>query len=126
MGSGSIRNTNVACAFLAEALACLQVLIFVKEMGSSQVVVEGDARTVIMKASKGVVDRSAIGIFMADIKLMAINFNSVLFQHVNQDANAIAHSIARKGFELLVRRRTSRCGCDGGLRTEGATTSDRC
>ncbi|KAK5772563.1 hypothetical protein PVK06_048852 [Gossypium arboreum] len=33
MGSGSILNSNVADAFSAEALACLQALTFAKEMG---------------------------------------------------------------------------------------------
>ncbi|KAG8472386.1 hypothetical protein CXB51_034209 [Gossypium anomalum] len=46
MGSGSILNSNVADAFSAEALACFQALTFAKEMGFSQVVIEGDSRIV--------------------------------------------------------------------------------
>lgn len=45
--------------------------------------VEGDLRTIIMKAFRGDIDRSAIGVFMVNINLMAINFNVVLFQHVD-------------------------------------------
>ncbi|MBA0747631.1 hypothetical protein Gogos_004531 [Gossypium gossypioides] len=58
MGNGSILNSNVADAFSVEALPCLQALTFVKEMGFSQVVVEGDSRMTIIKARRGVTDRT--------------------------------------------------------------------
>lgn len=100
MGNGSILNSNVADAFSVEALACLQSLTFVKEMGFSQVVVEGDSRMTIMKARRGVTDRSVIGIFIEDIRTMAFNFIAIFFQHVDRDSNIVAHTIAKNGFKL--------------------------
>lgn len=100
MGSGSIINTSVASAFLAEVLACLQAMSFVKDMGFLKMVVEGDSRTIIMKATRGDVDRSVIGVLTEEIKLMAFSFNFILFQSINRISNSIAHAIARKGFEM--------------------------
>ncbi|MBA0784532.1 hypothetical protein Gotri_025410, partial [Gossypium trilobum] len=69
MESGSILNSNVVDAFSAEALACLQALTFAKDTGFSQVVIEGDSRMTIMKARRGITDRSVIGIFTEDIRV---------------------------------------------------------
>ncbi|MBA0749028.1 hypothetical protein Gogos_002994, partial [Gossypium gossypioides] len=100
MGSESILNSNVVDAFSVEALACLQVLTFAKDMGFSHVVIDGDFRMTIMKARRGITDRSVIGIFTEDIRVMALHFIYVLFQHADRHSNTVAHTIAKNGFKL--------------------------
>ncbi|MBA0879579.1 hypothetical protein Goshw_023267 [Gossypium schwendimanii] len=48
-----------------------------------------------MKARRGITDRSVIGILIEDIRVMALNFIYVLFQHADRDSNTIAHTIAK-------------------------------
>lgn len=52
MGSGVVFHRHVADAFAAEALACLNAITFARYMGFMKVVVEGDSRTIIVKAQK--------------------------------------------------------------------------
>ncbi|MBA0840535.1 hypothetical protein Goarm_003113, partial [Gossypium armourianum] len=64
------------------------------------VVIEGDSRMTIIKARRGITDKSVIGIFTEDIRVMSLNFISVLFQHADRDSNTVAHTIAKNGFKL--------------------------
>ncbi|MBA0602998.1 hypothetical protein Gorai_003158, partial [Gossypium raimondii] len=48
-----------------------------------------------MKARRGITNRSVIGIFIENIRVMTLNFIYVLFQHANRDSNTIAHTIAK-------------------------------
>ncbi|MBA0771737.1 hypothetical protein Gotri_007217 [Gossypium trilobum] len=52
MGSGEVFHRHVADAFAAEALACLNAITFARDMGFMKGVVEGDSRTIIVKAQK--------------------------------------------------------------------------
>ncbi|MBA0577005.1 hypothetical protein Golob_024929 [Gossypium lobatum] len=47
LGSGVRRNTYVATAFSAEALACVQALEFAMKMDFQHIEMEGDSRTTI-------------------------------------------------------------------------------
>ncbi|KAK5812683.1 hypothetical protein PVK06_028121 [Gossypium arboreum] len=69
-------------------------------MGSRKVVVERDPRTIIVKAQKGILDRSAIEVYVKEIRLMALNFDSISFQHADRGSNLVAHIIASMGFKI--------------------------
>ncbi|KAK8717691.1 hypothetical protein V6N13_044949 [Hibiscus sabdariffa] len=58
IASCSIQHENVADAFVAEALACRQVVWFARELGFSRVIIEGDSLTVIKKLNSNAVDRA--------------------------------------------------------------------
>ncbi|MFQ6654830.1 hypothetical protein Gotur_025640 [Gossypium turneri] len=100
MGSGVVLYSHVADAFAAEALACLHAITFARDMGFRKVVVEGDSRTIIVKLQKGVLDRSAIGVYVKEIRIMALNFDYISFQHADRESNLVAHTIARMGFKI--------------------------
>lgn len=57
MRCGVRRHRFVADAFAAKALACVQVVVFDKDMGFQNVKVEGDAKFVIVKLQNGIMDR---------------------------------------------------------------------
>lgn len=57
MGCGVRRNRFVADAFVAKALAYVQAVVFVKEMGFQHIEVEGDDKYVIVKLQNGIMDR---------------------------------------------------------------------
>ncbi|MBA0753251.1 hypothetical protein Gogos_021786 [Gossypium gossypioides] len=100
LGSGVRRNTYVATAFSAEALACVQALEFAMKMGFQHIEMEGDSRTTIVKAQKCALDRPEIGIHIEEIKRLATKFHFIYFQYVDTEANGVAHTIAKAGFPL--------------------------
>lgn len=61
---------------------------------------KGDFRSIIVKAKREVFDKSAIGVYINETKNMALNFNFILFQHADRDANSVAHTIASMDFNL--------------------------
>lgn len=73
-----VLHKNVANAFSVEALACLQALIFVKDMGF----------------------RDVVKVYINEIIMMVLNFNLVSFQHADRDSNSVAHTIASMSFKL--------------------------
>ncbi|MBA0739505.1 hypothetical protein Gogos_012770 [Gossypium gossypioides] len=67
-------NGNIVSVFAAEALACLQALSLGVDLGFQRVVVEGDSLSVIKKANSSGVDRSAIGAYIQDIRIVRRRF----------------------------------------------------
>ncbi|MBA0755075.1 hypothetical protein Gogos_021302 [Gossypium gossypioides] len=100
MGSGVVLYSHVADAFATEALACLHAITFARDKGFQKVVVEGDSRTITIKVQKVVLDRSAIGVYVKEIRMMALNFDSISFQHTDRESNLVAHTIASMGFKI--------------------------
>ncbi|XP_016743109.2 uncharacterized protein [Gossypium hirsutum] len=70
MGSGVTHHGNVSDAFMAEAVACFQGLLFAKETGFTTVEVEGDSRTVIEKINQEGFGRADLDSVILDIKSM--------------------------------------------------------
>ncbi|KAK8675474.1 hypothetical protein V6N13_033540 [Hibiscus sabdariffa] len=91
----------VADAFVAEALSCLQAVIFAKELGFRRVVIEGDSQTVIKKkVCSSNADGSLISPIVQDIKEASKDFESVAYSFVRREANNAAHTLAREGRSL--------------------------
>ncbi|KAL4354441.1 hypothetical protein GQ457_06G018800 [Hibiscus cannabinus] len=97
MAACSTPHYHVADAFVAEALACLQAIVFAKDLGFRRIVVEGGSLTVIKKVNCNIADKSIIAPIIHDIKKAARNLESVSFCFARREANNAAHVLARDG-----------------------------
>ncbi|KAK8479771.1 hypothetical protein V6N11_052705 [Hibiscus sabdariffa] len=96
MAACSVQHENVANAFMAEALACRQAVLFARELGFSRVIIEGVSLTVIKKLNSDAVDRSLICPIVHDIKILSLDFNNISFCFVRRGANKAAHALAHE------------------------------
>ncbi|KAK8563994.1 hypothetical protein V6N13_005787 [Hibiscus sabdariffa] len=81
----------------AEALACLQALVFAQELGFHRIIVEGDSFIVVSKLSNSMIDFSSISPILFSIKDRVRDFDLISFVHVNRARNQAAHSLASFG-----------------------------
>ncbi|KAK9008855.1 hypothetical protein V6N11_080332 [Hibiscus sabdariffa] len=96
MAACSVSHRDVADAFITEALACKQVVVFARDMGFSSVIIKGDSLTVMKKLNTSNSDKSIISPIVHDIKVLARDFDSISFRFVRRDANNAAHVLARE------------------------------
>lgn len=85
----------------AEAKACLQAIIFGEEMSFRDLVVEGDALTVVKKIRLDSKDRSVIGNIIDEIKGKRTSFNHLSFEYTLRKVNEKAHGLAARAIDLL-------------------------
>ncbi|MBA0805000.1 hypothetical protein Gohar_004546 [Gossypium harknessii] len=95
LGSGMVRNNFVSDPFMGEMLACLDGLRFATDMGFKNLVVEGDSRSTIVRITEMGRDRSAIGVYVEEIKQRARMFDKIIFRSVDRNANRVAHILAK-------------------------------
>ena len=79
-------------------------MLFAKDLGVVQCIVEGDAE-VIIKALQKDSSHQEFGRVIQDVLFLAIDFQSCCFSHVNRIGNVVAHCLARSsksGSELQV------------------------
>ncbi|KAK9988305.1 hypothetical protein SO802_028544 [Lithocarpus litseifolius] len=81
----------------AEARAAEEGIILARELGLSKVVVEGDAKTIMMGLTDSAPNStpSSIQKVVEGAKLRLQNFKSWLVQHVHRNCNTAAHVLAR-------------------------------
>ncbi|MBA0620453.1 hypothetical protein Godav_006162, partial [Gossypium davidsonii] len=58
-------------------------------------VVEGDSRSTIVRITEMGRDRSAIGVYVEEIKQRARMFDKIIFRSVDRNANRVAHILAK-------------------------------
>jgi ribonuclease HI len=80
---------------LAEALAIRSVLRITRDNGFLCSVLASDCLSVIQKIQTKTMDRSQVGSVIGDIKHLATEFDSCVFQHVGRRVNGVAHKLAR-------------------------------
>ncbi|OMO87392.1 hypothetical protein COLO4_20671 [Corchorus olitorius] len=91
---------GVGDSFEAEALAAVKAMEWSRDMGFKDIVIEGDALTIIQKVNSLALDFSPIGPYIADLKLLCSFFNTCNFSHVKRDGNAVANCLAKFGSSL--------------------------
>ncbi|KAK8694332.1 hypothetical protein V6N13_071886 [Hibiscus sabdariffa] len=94
MGAGTFPFPHVSNVEMAEARACEKAVSLCKDLGFRNVVIEGDALTVINKIER---DNSEIWALVANIHLLKRNFESITFNYVNRLGNNAAHILAKEG-----------------------------
>ncbi|MBA0662412.1 hypothetical protein Goklo_006541, partial [Gossypium klotzschianum] len=95
---------NVLNPILAKVRACLQVVIFTKELGFRDVCVEENTLTVVKKLKSTEEDRSNISNLIKDIKGRVPKFRSIQFRFVPRMANETTHGLAMESskYDYLV------------------------
>lgn len=88
---------NIPDPVMAEARACLQAVTMAEEMGFQDIIVEGDALTIIRKLNSSVEDKSNISSLIKEIKGRKHRFRSLSFKYVTREANKAAHGMAQEG-----------------------------
>ncbi|KAK8618718.1 hypothetical protein V6N13_132700 [Hibiscus sabdariffa] len=97
MATSSYSHRFVADPEYAEALSCLQALVFAQELGFRRIIVEGDSFLVVSKLSNSWIDFSSISPILFSIKDRVRDFDLISFVHVNCARNQLAHSLASLG-----------------------------
>ncbi|KAG8472055.1 hypothetical protein CXB51_036938 [Gossypium anomalum] len=99
MASCTYPGENIADPTTAEARACLQEVTMTEKMGFQDVDVEGDALTIIRKITLESEDRSFIRGYIQEIKRKSTRFRSIKFNHIQREANKVAHGLAKEGWK---------------------------
>ncbi|KAL4311926.1 hypothetical protein GQ457_01G028000 [Hibiscus cannabinus] len=82
MAAYSVSHHDVTDAFITQALACKQVVLFARDMGFSSVIIEGDSLAAIKKLNASNSDKSIISPIVHDIKVLARGFDNISFHFV--------------------------------------------
>ncbi|KAG8488805.1 hypothetical protein CXB51_016808 [Gossypium anomalum] len=81
---------NILDSMMAEAMACLQVVTMAEEMRFQDIIVEGDALTIIRKLNSDENDKSSISSLIKEIKERGHRFRKLRFEYVPRGANKVA------------------------------------
>jgi hypothetical protein len=79
----------------AEALALRRAVSLAREEGYDRVTFASDCLSLIQRLNSSVLDRSSVGILVAEVKHMTKSFSSVSFCHVKRNLNEAAHILAK-------------------------------
>ena len=78
-----------------EALACRKAISFALELGVENVVLERDSETIIQALNADSTCASSFGHIIKDIRVLALDFDSICFSHVKRQGNTVANSLAK-------------------------------
>ncbi|OMP08991.1 hypothetical protein COLO4_05919 [Corchorus olitorius] len=90
----------VCDSFAAEALAALKAMVWARDMRFIDIILEGDALSIIWKVNSPTHDLSPIGPYIEELKLYCSFFHSCKFSHIKRDGNAVGNSLAKYGSSL--------------------------
>ncbi|KAA8530045.1 hypothetical protein F0562_004754 [Nyssa sinensis] len=84
-----------------EMFAILHGLIFAKEIGIHDIILEGDSLNSLLAIKSPLEDFSSLGIYVEEVNVAFCFFNWISYAHVRREANAVAHVLAcyAKGLE---------------------------
>nr|POE61179.1 putative ribonuclease h protein [Quercus suber] len=105
IGAFSQRIMMPSSAAIVELLACRKALVFAKDLGVVQCIVEGDAKVIIKALRQRDSSHPQYGHVIQDVLFLASDFQSCCFSHVKRLGNLVAHCLARSsksGTELQV------------------------
>ncbi|KAA3462404.1 reverse transcriptase [Gossypium australe] len=85
--SKSYLHTMVDTAFDAEAIACYEAVLTGIEMGFTDIIVEGDSKTIINKCMTQSVDKSQVSAYIRNIHREKGKFQAITFHFVPRSAD---------------------------------------
>lgn len=94
MVSKQTLNENVNSPFATEGFACLQALRLGIHLGLSFVLIERDARTILIKSQSIFREKSVNWAIIHDIQKLKRNFHHIQFKYISRSANTFAHNLA--------------------------------
>ncbi|KAL8530819.1 hypothetical protein ACS0TY_007742 [Phlomoides rotata] len=80
---------------VGEAMGFLEALSWVKELGLSNVLLEGDSKTVVGVIASSIPSLSSFGDYIVSCKSLIEDISNITVVFVRRDANTWAHVIAR-------------------------------
>lgn len=78
----------------------MRALSWAREMGFSNIVLEGDAFSVIRKINCQNLDFSPIGAYVEERKSLKVLFQHCSLQHIVRNENLVSHLLAQHGLSL--------------------------
>jgi ribonuclease HI len=100
----------------AEAMAMLQGIIWCAELGIQNVIVEGDAQTIISALREGNQSNASFGHLVDDMRLVLQSMTEWKAAHVRREANGAAHILAKLATRNVIDQiwmySTPDCICD--------------
>ncbi|XP_039001964.1 uncharacterized protein LOC120128345 [Hibiscus syriacus] len=94
LGASRRKVERIASSFAAEAVAALHAVRLSLDLGFTQVIVEGDCRSVIQSLVSSMADWSEIGIWVHEGRKLAASLRVCQFQHVPRTGNKAAYLLA--------------------------------
>jgi hypothetical protein len=85
-----------------EIVAASEAVIFCKDVGLRDVIMEGDALNVVKEINSAPPYLSRLGHFVEAIKKEFDSFNSIFFIHVSKDLNSATHILAKEASRLCL------------------------
>ena len=89
--------TAVNNAFIVEGLAMLNAMMFAKDLGFTEVMVEGDALSVTKRMKNLETNFSPIGNIIDEARRLITSFRSTCYMHIGREGNKVANSLAIHG-----------------------------
>ncbi|MFQ6650529.1 hypothetical protein Gotur_022916 [Gossypium turneri] len=87
-------HNQVASAFTTEAIACRTAIQIGIDMQWSNIIIEGDALSIIKKCKIKSQDKSMIGTYIHDIHQLLAKSNNISFEYIPREGNSLAHTLA--------------------------------
>ena len=88
-------------AEVIEALAALEALSSVFELGFRSAILEGDSLGLIQALKSEERSLSPTGLLIEDVKIFSNNFVKFLYSHVKKNDNRVAHNLAKNALCIL-------------------------
>ncbi|XVF82801.1 hypothetical protein PTKIN_Ptkin16aG0079000 [Pterospermum kingtungense] len=101
IGAMHATTNGISTAELAEAKAATIALNFAKDLGLSNIILEGDASNIITAINSSQLDLSPIGNLIEEVRAICKDFRACQTRHVKREANMAAHTLAKEA--LIVR-----------------------
>ncbi|KAG8486950.1 hypothetical protein CXB51_020509 [Gossypium anomalum] len=95
----SVLHENIPSPFTAEALAGLDAIKLVIEVGLRTTIIKGDSKTVIKKCQSTEMDKSVLRAIIHDIQIRKSSVQDVTFQFIHRSKNTQAHNLAKEALE---------------------------
>ncbi|MBA0812754.1 hypothetical protein Gohar_026693, partial [Gossypium harknessii] len=97
--SNIVINNNIPNSFAVKAIACLQVVNLERDLGFQEVLIEGDALSMIKKMQACDIDDSLVRAYIYDGKHKPGGSNRCDFHHIQRNANRVTDILAKEGLK---------------------------
>jgi ribonuclease HI len=95
LGSKSLTKKVVTAPKLVEAMIAYEAVVFCKEVGFYEIILEGDAQQVVNDVNSRTPNHDVAGHFVEGIIMEMQGLREVSISHVGRDANNVAHQLAK-------------------------------
>ncbi|XVF85388.1 hypothetical protein PTKIN_Ptkin17bG0113900 [Pterospermum kingtungense] len=104
LGAKSLRVHVASDSFVIKAIAAMFALEFAVDLGFTDIILEGDALSIVKGINDVGEDLSPIGVILQEAKQRKTSFRQCQVVHVARSANNVAHMLAKFGLTCDVER----------------------